>query len=517
MSQERSRLLHSRYNPEAEAERYVASLSLNENIEFFILVEPGLGYMAAPLKKRNPKAKIISLHAEEHGRSEDIDSQWYPETGKSVQDFLEKEIPDSEALCVKLVEWRPALAVYGQRYLALVEEAAAFIRRSDANARTMKAFGPRWFRNFFTNLELVKKTIYPVPPNFAPISLPVLVTGAGPGLEDSLPLIKNAGNRIFILASSSSAAALEAGGLIPDMVISTDGSQWAKLHLYEVCRGEGRRRYTRRYTRRYSRRGRRCLLAAATTAALPSQAEDMPVLLISDGSLWQTLILNGLNIPFVALPQRGTVTAAALDLAFTLTEGDVYIAGIDLANRGIRTHSRPYSFDRLIEEKAGRVNPSYSQSYKRSSLLKAGGSYGVYASWFEKQLASYPKRLHSLGKNNPLFASLDSSNPFVMDPGAENRGSPKKGPNKESFGQKLFNSRVICSDTREAGRRAFLILENALKEPIISNLLEEELKSLFFAGRNSANGKNELNELIDAMHSSARFGQSGAHSGSENG
>jgi hypothetical protein len=111
-------------------------------------------------------------------------------------------------------------------------------------------------------------------------------------------------------------------------------------------------------------------------------------------------------MPFIALPQRGTVSASALDMALNLTSGDIFIAGLDLENSGIRSHARPYSLDRFIEEKAGRLNPVYSQTFKRAALLKAGGSFGIYASWFEKQLTSYPRRLYSLGKNNRVFDSL---------------------------------------------------------------------------------------------------------------
>ena len=194
-------LLHSRYNPQGEAERYINSLSLNENIRFLILIEPGLGYIIAPLKKRIPLAKVIVLHAAESYPPQDpVDAVWHPGTGMAVQDFLEREIPDTEAEKIRIVEWRPALSIYGNVYLSIVEEAAEFIKRSDANARTTKAFGRSWFKNYFKNLCLLKKLHYP-----APLSMPVLVCAAGPGLEEAIPLIlkEHLAGKIFILAVSS--------------------------------------------------------------------------------------------------------------------------------------------------------------------------------------------------------------------------------------------------------------------------------------------------------------------------
>jgi hypothetical protein len=392
-----SKNLHSRYNPRGEAEKYVNSLVFRGKERFFILIEPGLGYLVPPLRKKNPAARIIALHCvkpDSPGEAENRpDSSWYPGSGRGLQDFLEAEIPDTRAGAVRIIEWRPGLAVFGAAYLKLMEETAEFVKRADANARTAGEFGRRWFRNFFRNLDLLGQILVP-----SPLSLPLVVAGAGPGLEDAIPLIHGGRQKgaLLILAASSAAPAMEARGLTPDLVISTDGGNWARLHLNECWRrifGVGS--------------GGLCTgLAAALTAALPSQYAQVPILPISDGSLWQKTILSGLEIPFLALPQRGTVSASALDLALYLTGGKIYIAGMDLGLMDIRSHVRPYGFDALWEQSGGRVNPVYSQTFKRALGIRTGGSHGIYASWFSRQLEAWPRRLFSLGKNNPVFAGL---------------------------------------------------------------------------------------------------------------
>jgi len=488
MNQEKITSLHSRYNPCGEAERYIDSLSLNEKIRFFILIEPGLGYMVAPLKKRAPNAKVIALHIDKPGKmaiqepaafvpTAQPDSQWHPETGVSVQEFLEAEIPDSEASEIRILEWRPALNIYGRSYLAILEEAAAFIKRSDANARTTKTFGPRWFKNSIKNLLIIKTAVNPVKRNSPLVSQPFLVTGAGPGLEDAIPIIKKTIKKeisqtaFFILASSSSVAALEANDLKPNLAISTDGSNWARLHLYSSFRNDsGEKAYP---------------LAAALTAAIPSQCGGLPVLVICDGSLWQTLILQELQIPFITLPQRGTVTAAALDLAFTLSgnSGQIFIAGMDLENRDMRSHARPYSFDALIEEKSVRTDPAYSQTYRRSSLLKEGGSYGIYASWFKKQLSFYPRPLYPIGKNNSVFSSLKATLPYAT----------------EQAGAALSFQTVQLDFDINPQEKAFKVLENGLKDPAMSDALHKELKSLILL-KSGSDSKNELIGIFRSMN-----------------
>jgi hypothetical protein len=394
--------LHSRYNPQKEAEKYIRSLNLSPEIRFFILPEPGLGYIIPPLNERFPRAKIIVLHLSDFFTGDDpVPAVRTPGSGMDLQEFLEKEIPDTEAKTVKIIEWRPALAAYGEDYLRLLSETADFIKRVDANKRTARNFGRRWVSNFFKNLRLLRNIV-----SYPPLTRSIIVTGAGPSLEDSMPLLREmkAGGGL-ILASSSSVPALFAGGLAPDLVISTDGGGWALFHLYE-----GIRKGTAALSPPFD-------LAASLTAALPSQCGDLPLLPIGDGSLWQDRLLRELGVPFIALPQRGTVTASALDLAFFLTRGRVFIAGMDLSHRDIRTHARPYSFERFQEERANRLYPLYTQEFIRARAIAAGGSHGIYAAWFSRQLEAYPGRLFSLGNNHPLFRGLASPGEEAPDTG----------------------------------------------------------------------------------------------------
>ena len=466
------KLLHSRYNPQAEAERYISSLSLGENIRFFILIEPGLGYITASIRKKFPNSKIIALHIEKPSGEETVkapDSLWYPEAETPVQDFLETEIPDTKAGEIRLLEWRPALSVYGDSYLALVQETAEFLKRSDANARTFTAFGRVWVRNFFKNLRIIKNIICP-----PPISVPMLVIGSGPGLDAAIPLIREKQNGLFILASSSSLSALENGNIIPNLAITSDGTAWARFHLYELFR---------------IKQEKQLPLAAVLSAVLPSQCENIPVMPISDGSQWQTLILSELKIPYIAMPQRGTVTASALDLAFALSDGEIFIAGINLANRDIRSHAKPYSLDCLMEENAERINPMYSQVYKRSAMLKEGGSYNIYASWFKKQLSSYPRRLFSIGDNNQVFSSPETAAENAIDNIRIAHNGKKTIANYKTF-------TLDC----DYSRKAYKVLEGALKKSSCSGPLQKELRALLFQGEPSASSKAQgTDELIDSL------------------
>jgi hypothetical protein len=472
-----SKNLHSRYNPRGEAERYVNSLTLKEGIRFFILIEPGLGYLIPPLREKRPDARIIALHCARPGSSGEEgrrpDSSWYPGTGRDLQDFLETQIPDTPAGTIKIIEWRPGLAVFGEAYLRLLEKTAEFIKQADANARTVGTFGRRWFRNFFRNLDLLGEILFP-----SLLSLPVAVAGAGPGLEEAIPLLKEKRKRpLLLLAVSSAAPALEFRGLTPDLVISTDGGYWARLHLHECWRG-------------VLWGNRRCAgLAAALSAALPSQYAGIPVLPLRDGSLWQRIVLGGLGIPSLALPQRGTVSASALDLAFSLTRGKIYLAGVDLALRDIRSHVRPYSFDALWERRERRVNPLYSQSFARAAGVRAGGSHGIYASWFKGQLEAWPRRLFPLGKNHPLFGTAETARPETEAEVPEDEPGSKRTPS--------FETRSLKKPKDPSGEAAAL-LKAALRDPRYGGKAAGELGDLLFPGPAPV-PLEDLEEAVDSL------------------
>ena len=443
---DRASRLHSRYNPRAEAERYIETLGIDDSVRYCILIEPGLGYLAESIQKRSGGCKIVALHADSSLRNQLQEAAgipaWFPDSPETAQGFLDREIPDSPAAAIRIVEWRPALNIYGKAYIEIFSEAADFVKRADAAFRTARNFGGRWIRNFFKNLAYIKTILL-----YRPSDTPVIVTGSGPGLEETLPRIRKLADRAFVLAASSSAAALRAGGINADLLISTDGGSWALSHLYCCFR------VTPEVTG----------IAANLCAVLPSQSAERPLLILNDGSLWQTLVLNELEIPSVIVPQRGTVSASAVELSLILSGADIYLAGIDLSVSGIRTHARPYGFDYLFYGAANRVRPLYSQYFSRAWDTTGGGSLDVYAAWFRDRLKSWPKRIFSLDKKNTVFAPAP----------AEVKGGPR---------EKFLTEETLTGNSACYPERALAVLFRALDTPDLAGTLSKELGALLFPG-----------------------------------
>lgn len=435
--------LHSRYNPETEAARYIDALDLKEGIECFILIEPGLGYIIPVLQEKYKNCKIIALHTDKVFTETRVPA-WYNTDGISAQDFLEKEIPDVETSRIRIIEWRPSLNLYGEEYLKLLTHAAEFIKRAEAGRRTRAAFGKKWVRNFFKNLGNLEQALL-----YREAKIPIIVTGSGPGLEEALPLIRQAKEGCLVLAAASSVMALEQGGVTADIIIATDGGSWALQHVYP---------FFRNVKRGYG-------FAVDLFACLPSQCHNIPQLILDDGSLWRGVILHELGLPSVIIPQKGTVAAAAVELALLLSTGNIYLAGVDLSVTGARSHARPYGFDHLLWGQASRLSPFYSKSFIRSSQIREGGSYGIYAAWFKNRLSAWPKRIFTLDENHEVF---------------------KTGFNLKSVKRRneinCFKTAPVKDSPASLRERGLEALFKAMEDPRYAAKINAELRPLLFPG-----------------------------------
>jgi hypothetical protein len=204
---------------------------------------------------------------------------------------------------------------------------------------------------------------------------------------------------------------------------------------------------------------------------------------LSDGSLWQEAALKTLGVPRVVFPQRGTVTASALDLALRCTSGIIFLAGMDLSNEDIKTHARPYAFDRFQEEGATRLTPRYSRAFVRAGQIAASGSHRVYAEWFGGQLAAYPGRIRSLGKNNPVFNVLPAGK---KPAGADTAHGTKRV---------CIETGVLRKVPPDAAGEAVRVLARLLNRPGPAEALLRELGPLLLPGSGEISPQQLLKEI----------------------
>lgn len=382
--QTRNVRLHSR-EPEREARKFLESRALPDDLDYIILLECGLGYLIPPLRERFPQAKIINIHLSREFCAATVskngglaDVEWSPECGGSCTALLEREICDTEAARIKIIEWRPAIALNPRLFSSLLAEITSFVRRSDANARTVRYFSERWRRNCQRNILYFAQNIDLFNNNRRTSSLihkTIAVCAAGPSINTKIiELRKLRKNGTTILAVSSAVLSLAAHDLLPDIVFASDGGGWARLHFFALFRAAN--------TGAAEAAGNKKPLVAATlNAALPTQLATFPLLLIGDGSKEQAKMLHEAGLPQLALPQRGTVTVSAIDFAKAISGREPLVFGADFACKDIQSHVKPYAFDALLENTATRLNPFYHQKWVRTRAIILGGSLKIFAGW----------------------------------------------------------------------------------------------------------------------------------------
>jgi len=419
-----------------------------------------LGFIIPVLQERFKESKILVLHAEnfeQNANAQNVHTLTSLNT-EEIYNFLETHTQKINVTSIKIIEWRPSLNYFKDNYVKIFSAVANFLKRADAEKRTTAAFGKRWFKNFFRNIGNIQYTLL-----YKQMEIPVIITGSGPSLEYALPVIKKTQDNCLIISASSSVLALSSAGITADIVIATDGGSWALKHIYPFYR-----------EKKYAKKS---ALAVNLCAALPSQCSDTAQLILNDGSFWQNIVLHELALPSVIIPQRGTVTATAVELALTLSSGNIYLAGLDFSVNDIRTHARPYGFDYLLYGRANRFEPFYSESYSRSKLLHEGGSMSIYESWFKEQLNKWTqKRIYAIG-GNKIFE----------------HGEPS--PRCELKKTENFFKTVEIENANNFCKKGLQALFNALKQPQYSKNIKQELNSLLFSGENEVTDR----KLEDAI------------------
>ena len=340
--------LHSRYDPEHEALRFAESTLGGASPSHVVLLGPCLDYLSAAVRARLPGARIVvvqySSFFAENSRGL-ADQAWHPGLGSSLEAFLDLALDEDAISGVAVLEWEPASRAFPEESLAARTALRESLERLSSSTATVKASGRRWIANACSSFLLIERAWAT-----EPSSIPILVAAAGPSLRSSLAGLGQSRGRFATLAVSSALAACRCAGIEPDIVVSTDGGFWSRLHLYPLAA--------------------KALPLAAPLTALPSAAvcRASGFLLLDQGTFAESQLLPSL-CPALRIPPHGTVSGTAIQLAARLSEGPILVAGLDLASFGDIDHARPHGFDALADMAVSRIAPLESAIWARGREL----------------------------------------------------------------------------------------------------------------------------------------------------
>ena len=372
--------LHSTFDPEKEAERFVSLIESSYIPSFIVITGPCLGYSAEFLKKRFPDSTTIAIQYstdfEQYSKNWDY-SFCITEQHKTdfITDRLFSIIGEEKLFSTLFISWKPSEKAWPDLAATLWKSFKDLLSKAEAVISTRNFFNKRWFLNTIRFYSSVKKICIP-----EKTDKPIIVTASGPSLFHALPFLKEHRDFYVLIAASSSILPLLENEIIPDFCITTDGGWWAKKHLEPLIR-------------LYNKRGITIPIIVPPECAVPTELlSNEPIVPLSYSDFPDKLFFDATGIPFVEGERNGTVSGTAAVFALKMTTSNVFFCGLDLASslKGFQ-HTQPNALEPISSLQDIRLKPTETRI--TASAFSGGSSLGIYRNWFSSRNESFYKRV----------------------------------------------------------------------------------------------------------------------------
>lgn len=377
------KFIHSSYNPEQEANRFVSSLSFDYKPAIICVIGGILPYCVSEFRIKFPDTKVISILP--FSESEiDVkhltlwDMVFFFDKNRSIQaqaqdlfdNFGEEKL--SSLFCCS---WLATESLFPEETNLITQVIKKAIELSNSVLTTRSFFAHRWFCNSIRFLCKVQNVI-----SLQHTNKPILLIASGTSLKDSIPFITKNRTCFFVLAVSSAILPLVSNNIIPDACISTDGGFYAKSHLDIL------------------------ITLLEKDIAIPlyiSLESNIPFALLDKNPIIPLCYEDGLDkyllqkckIPYVKALRNGTVSGTALDLAFQITNSKVYACGLDLDSNLGFSHTNPNARERYDSFFDNRLSPTSTRIENQKMQSKA---LEIYRNWFSSTSKTFNNRFYRI-------------------------------------------------------------------------------------------------------------------------
>lgn len=371
--------LHSNYNPEKEAEKFVDGISCNYEPRNIIITGPCLPYLTKYLSQKFPKANLFAIQYSKC--FEKYDSYWKKvflvnknTNSINFQEELFNYFGEEELFTSLFLSWKPSENPFQNEYKLTWNCIKSVLDKCKSIIATISFFNKTWL---FNSLHFYKYTQnYVIVKN---ILKDILITASGPSLFNQLEFIKTNRSSFFLLALSSSLTVLIKNQIIPDAILTTDGGYYAKRHLRILETNEIYQKIP---------------IILPPEGKIPTKLyETNPIIPLIYEDSFDKKIFDKLKLNFLPGKRNGTVSGTAAELALLLTDKNVYFAGLDLASSKGHSHTQENILetdnslnDFKLKSTESRIIPS---TFPNQSLE-------IYRNWFSTRDKSFYKRVFRL-------------------------------------------------------------------------------------------------------------------------
>lgn len=376
--------IHSSYNPETEASRFVSSIQKTFNPSCIIITEPALSYCSTYLKKEFPNAKLIAI------RYTNFFDKWNFNWDKVLyykdlsEELLLSILKEEELYSTLFLSWPPSVNIYKEKEEKTWKIFKNVFIRAKTVLFTRSYFSTRWIINTVNFIKYAN--------NFYKIekaNQDILICASGLSLENSIKKIKQHKNNFFVIALSSSVNYLLNNNIIPDLVFSTDGGYWAKKHLDVL--------------KKYD-----IPIALTNEANISKKLYSKKIVPFYYKDSVSSKILELTNIPFLLAEPNGTVSGTALKASLNMTTKNIYFCGLDLSNSKGFQHSKPNKLEIINSTFDNKIKNKQTRLYKAELQTE---SLDIYKNWFIENSKYFNNRVYRLSDNYKFNNNLG----FIKD------------------------------------------------------------------------------------------------------
>ncbi len=384
--------VHSKYNPEREAEQFLSSIDY-KNASASIFMGTGLGYAIISFAKNNPSIPILIVESEvdillqafctldwkivlQHKEISFIINAPY----STPAQILETNYNNIEKSVIFISN---ALISHNPEYFKQAKE--AIIRqkqKANINTNTLERFAHLWLKNSCRNMKQLAlldgvNSFFSLA-NEPVCNLPFIILAAGPSLQDILPHLKELKKRAILVCVDTALHACLRYGVEPDFIVLVDPQYVCACHLNFLSAPSS--------------------ILITESATWPSVFRFKCKKIIMCSSLFpigqyfeKHLGIKG------KLGAGGSVTTTAWDFARCCGARRIFIAGMDFGFPKGQTHIRGSQFEERSHRTSTRLhtnendtiasitsaNVSKALDYDGNTIL-TDKRMSLFSWWFEK-------------------------------------------------------------------------------------------------------------------------------------
>jgi len=389
--------LHSKYNPEREAEQLVSQFSRNE-FDAAVFLGFGLGYGPLAFAEKNPSAPMILIENNPLFLFAALNTLDFTKVlSHPSLVFVTKADPATavsllsgyRAERVKIFSAKAHTAhdtAFASQFLELFKRS---LQKDAINTNTLEKFSRLWMKNSLANLfylakcDGVKKyrsALLQLGGNAA--ELPFVILAAGPSLAAVIPHLQRLKESCVLVCVDTALHAVLKAGVEPDFIVLVDPQYACARHL-EFLKSPSS-------------------VLITESAAYPSvfRFECRETIMCSSlfpiGQYFESRLGQKGK-----LGAGGSVATTAWDFARTCGAKKIYIAGMDLGFPGKQTHIRGSQFEERAHRTSCRTHtaesdgvssllgaaPTLAKDYRGKDIL-TDKRMSLFAWWFESNCAT---------------------------------------------------------------------------------------------------------------------------------